>query len=413
MQRNVKLFPIYKVFSYDILFYFAISILFLTNTKRFDLSQVALISSIYSISAIIFQIPASIIADKIGLRTSMIIGNIFCMLWGIFYIIFPSFTMILVAEAISAFGFALKGASESPFIYSSLSELNRTSEFTKVEGKGSSFYFILEAIASIVAGYLFFINSYLPLLFSTTCFLLATILAFCMKSVKTHENDVKAPKERFADMINGFKFILKSKRLHALLLFAGVFWGIVDLSILYIETLYNDINVHSTTFGYIFAAASIASAVGAAVQDKIEKKNRNKTLSVISITYVLSFVVIGLLSLIFNDFNLLLFVGIVVFLLQSLIKGAYSIIIIEYISRYTTSSIRSKLMSIYFLLENFGSALLLFIASKTIELVPIGVSYCISGFILFIIFILILNYMTTRVGLNPNSYGKEDRMDLQ
>ena len=85
----------------------------------------------------------------------------------------------------------------------------------------------------------------------------------------------------------------------------------------------------------------------------------------------------------------------------------------EYVSRYTTSSIRSKLMSVYYLAESFGSAILLFIASKTIDLVPIGISYSIFGLALFIIILLILNYMKSRVGLEPSKYGKNDRMDLQ
>jgi len=70
-------------------------------------------------------------------------------------------------------------------------------------------------------------------------------------------------------------------------------------------------------------------------------------------------------------------------------------------------------MSIYYLAESFGSTVLMFIASKTIDLVPIGVSYCVFGFALFIIMILILNYMNPRMGLDPSKYGKNDRMDLQ
>lgn len=70
-------------------------------------------------------------------------------------------------------------------------------------------------------------------------------------------------------------------------------------------------------------------------------------------------------------------------------------------------------MSIYYLAESFGSATLMFIASKTIDLVPIGVSYCVFGFCLFIVMILILNYMNSRMGLDPSKYGKSDRMDLQ
>ena len=56
---------------------------------------------------------------------------------------------------------------------------------------------------------------------------------------------------------------------------------------------------------------------------------------------------------------------------------------------------------------------MLYVASETIDSVPIGISYCIFGLALFIVMILILNYMNTRVGLNPSKYGKSDRMDLQ
>ena len=117
--------------------------------------------------------------------------------------------------------------------------------------------------------------------------------------------------------------------------------------------------------------------------------------------------------MLFKNYSVLLTVGIIVFLLQSLLKGAYRIIIKTYVSRYTTASIRSKLMSIYYLAESFGSTILLFVASKTIDLVPIGLSYCIFGFALFVVMICILNYMSSRVGLDPSKYSKNDRMDLQ
>lgn len=413
MQRNVKLFPIYKLFSYDLLFYYAVSILYLTGVKGFSVSQTALLSSIYSFAAIISQIPASIVADKIGLRNSMIIGNILIMIWGLFYLIVPVFGLIAIGDVFCAFGFALKGVSETPFIYTTLKKLGKASEFAKVESKGSSLYFVVEAIASIAAGYLYFINPYLPMIFTCTCSLIAVIFAFYMKPIKIQEKDKQTAKEKFTEMFSGFKFIFKSKRLHAIFIFACVFSGILSLASLYIKAFLNDIQVSSTLFGYIFAAASIASAVGSIIQDKIERKCRNKTLTAVSITYISSFVVIGLFALLFKNYNVLLTVGIIVFLIQSLIKGAYRIIIKEYVSRYTTSSIRSKLMSIYYLAESFGSTILMFVASRTIDLVPIGISYCIFGFSLFIVMILILNYMNSRVGLDPSKYGKNDRMDLQ
>ena len=240
MQRNVKLFPIYKLFSYDILFYYAISILYLTGVKGFSVSQVALLSSIYSFTAIISQIPASIVADKIGLKNSMIIGNIFIMIWGIFYLVVPTFNIFLIGDIFCAFGFALKGVSESPFIYSTLKKIGKVTDFAKVESKGSSLYFIVEAIASIIAGYLYFINPYLPLIFACTCSLIAVILAFYMKPIKALARDIRTTKERFAEMFGGFKFIFESKRLHALLIFACIFYGVLSLSNLYIKTFLNE-----------------------------------------------------------------------------------------------------------------------------------------------------------------------------
>ena len=413
MQKNIKLFPIYKLFSYDVLFYYAISILFLTITKGFSLSQVALLSSIYATSAIICQIPASIIADKIGYKNSMIIGNLLCMSWALLYILVPTFNILMFAEFLCALGFALKGVAESPFIYAVMKKEGQLSSYSKVEGRGSSYYFVAEAIASVAAGYLFYINAYLPMIFGALCFLIATVMSFYMKPIKTPQKEILTPKEHFAEMFSGFKFIFKSKRLHALLIFAAVFNGVVALSSLYIKSFLTGINVSSTLFGYIFALASVASAIGAAIQERIEKKYKNKTLSAVSIIFITSFVVIGIFSLIVESYMPLLIIGTIVFLVQTFIKGAYRIIIKEYVNRYTTSSIRSKLMSIYYLVESFGSAVLTFIASKTIDLVPIGISYCVFGFGLFIVLILILNYMSSRVGLDPNKYTKSDRMDLQ
>ena len=40
---NMKLFPIYKMFAWDLLFYYAISFLFLTNVKSLSASEVVLV----------------------------------------------------------------------------------------------------------------------------------------------------------------------------------------------------------------------------------------------------------------------------------------------------------------------------------------------------------------------------------
>lgn len=53
-RKNIALYKKYKTFSYDFLFYYAISVLYLTITKGFSMSQVMYISSFYSIFCIVF-----------------------------------------------------------------------------------------------------------------------------------------------------------------------------------------------------------------------------------------------------------------------------------------------------------------------------------------------------------------------
>jgi len=196
-------------------------------------------------------------------------------------------------------------------------------------------------------------------------------------------------------------------------MFAALFYGVLALSSLYMKTFLNELNISSTLFGYIFAGASIAASIGSVVQDKISNRFRNQTLSIVAITFIAGFIFLGVTSLITKNHSVLLTAATIVYLLQMFIRGAYRIIIKSYISNYTTSLIRSKLMSVYYLAEHLGSAALLFITSSLLDTVPIGLVYILSGFVLSVLLIAVLSYMETRVGLKPHQYGKLDRIDLQ
>ena len=84
---NIKLYPIYKMFSWDLLFYYAISFLFLTEVKGFSGSDVVLLDvSMYTLFKCISQLPSTIITDKLGKRMSLIVRQHFYMLFHIVYI---------------------------------------------------------------------------------------------------------------------------------------------------------------------------------------------------------------------------------------------------------------------------------------------------------------------------------------
>ena len=53
-RNNAKLYPIYKMFSWDLLFFYAVEFLFYTITKKITAPQVLIVSSIYLFLKIVF-----------------------------------------------------------------------------------------------------------------------------------------------------------------------------------------------------------------------------------------------------------------------------------------------------------------------------------------------------------------------
>lgn len=77
-QKNVQLYPKYKMLSWDMLFYYAISFLFFTETKGISAADVLLAESLYPLFKVILLIPATILIDKIRKEKKSYYRKLFC-----------------------------------------------------------------------------------------------------------------------------------------------------------------------------------------------------------------------------------------------------------------------------------------------------------------------------------------------
>ena len=65
--NNINLYKKYKMFSYDLLFYNAVSVLFFTITKGFSMAEVMYMTAAFSLFAFIWQIPSNFLIEKLAL----------------------------------------------------------------------------------------------------------------------------------------------------------------------------------------------------------------------------------------------------------------------------------------------------------------------------------------------------------
>ena len=94
-KNNIKLFPIYKMFAWDLLFHFSIIYLFLTQVKGLSASQVLLADSFYAFFCILFQIPCVGLIDLIGKKKSILLGNILVTISVVLLAVGNSFSLLI------------------------------------------------------------------------------------------------------------------------------------------------------------------------------------------------------------------------------------------------------------------------------------------------------------------------------
>ena len=396
-KRNMKLYPNYTKIACDYLFYYTIDFLFLTQIKYISASDVVLITSIKSIFSILLLIPANIIVEILGRKNSVILGNVINCIYMIIFMVSTSFSGILLANFLSA--------SIPPSRY-------KSNIFAKIIAKGKSGYFVLGAISKIIAGYLFTINGYLPFICSLIVLIIVTIIStLYIEPIKKKNKQYNRTlvKEQFKDIRTGFKFIIKSERLKALILASSLLSSIFSISLNYRTSLLKDINLSSSTIGIIGALLTFVSAIASKKQDKFSDKFRNKSLITIAFTIAISDIVAGIAGVDTSYINLSLFIIIIAYVFSRIAHGMYYTIIDRYFRNFTNNKIDTKVFAVKNLFNNTCSAIMGILASFLLS--KMSTAYCmiVIGITFTILFVITYNYMKNRVGLKPEEYSEEER----
>ena len=168
MKYNRRIFPFYKGFGWDPLFYSAIIFLFLTEVKGIAPAKVMYAEAIYSLFLLILQIPASILIERMGSRKALILGTVFATIQITMMIFINNFAFLILAYFMSAFGNAIKDIARNTLLYASTQKCKGKNSFGNINAKGSALSYVFSAISSIFTGYLFVVNPYIPLVLSAS-----------------------------------------------------------------------------------------------------------------------------------------------------------------------------------------------------------------------------------------------------
>lgn len=412
-KRNMKLFPTYKKIASDYLFYYTIDFLFLTQVKHISPADVVLSASIKSLFGIFLQIPANIIVEFLGRKNSIILGNILNCLYMVMFMMCGNLFDLTLAKFVSSLAWSIKNIAEPTLLNASIPPSRYKSNiFAKINSKGTMGYYIIGALSRMVAGFLFEINGYLPIICSLFVLIIVSIIStFYIEPIKKQKNKNNGLniRKQIKDIGEGFKFIITSERLKALILAASLIGSLLTILLDYQTSLWQEVKVPAYIIGFMAAVISLSSAYASKKQQDFHNKFRNKAIVIIALMASVSTIIAGIAGLSALQFPFLLAVIALSFIIARFAHGMFYTIMDRYFRNFTSKDIDTKIFAVKNLFVNIVSAVAGMMASFLLN--KMSTAYCmiIVGTVFTVLYILMGKYMKFRVGLKPEEYSKQER----
>lgn len=408
-KNNMKNYPIYTMFGLDLLFFYGIKVLFLSQVKNIDLSYIVLTESLYAFFYILLQVPINAIMEKIGSKSSIVLGNVFNLLYIILIMSAGSFYQLIIAELVSALAFGFKNISETTILDISIPKTERRSEiFSKIDSKGYSRYCYLNATTTLLSGVLYDINPYIPITLCLVFIVLSIIFSLLYDEIEVETKNNNTIRQNIVNIKTGFKFIFKSNRLRSLLLMIGFIWAIISLLGTYEVSLLENLNISATYIGIILFFTQIIRGMVSKKSKKFNEKFGNKSLTIITLSTTICMIIAGIVALGKLPFALQIGIIVCTYLVRTSVRGIYMVIRKNYMSNFSNSKILTKIYSANSIIENIFRMIIVFIGSMVLNYMNIKYAMIFVGMLFSAIGILISSYSKTRLGLKPEKYKKED-----
>jgi len=293
IKNNIKVDYAYRFLSY-LNISSAIWVLYM-SFKGMSLIQIGLIEGIFHITGLISEVPSGALADLMGRKKSIVIGRFLSLVSAIMLLYSNTFLMFVIAFIVSALSYNLNSGSEEALVYDSLKLMGREDEYLKLNGRLSLIIEIAQGLAVFIGGYLANKNFELSYLLAVliAIFTLGTALLF--KEVVPLENKKENVnfKSHFKEI---FELLKSNKKLVNFLLFFSSLYA-------FSATVYFYGQQHLSNRGYspfeislIFLVNGAISALGAVISSGLYKRYKNKVIIIIPIMLSLSMIAVSISS---------------------------------------------------------------------------------------------------------------------
>lgn len=299
------------------------------------LQDVFILKSVYSIVAVVLEIPSGYLADVWGRKKCLITGSILFFLGSLCYALTASFILFLVAEVLLSIGQTLVNGADSALLYDTTAHFKKENRYLRYEGRVTMLGNFAEAIAGIFGGILATYSLRFP-------FYGQAIIAFSgipAALTLTEYNFKKKTQNPVREIIKIIRFsLITNKLLCHNIMFSGIIGAATLTMAWFVQPVLMFLKTPTSYYGIIWTVLNLTVGIAALYSDRLEARlGINKTYAIILIA-----IVSGYVALAFN----LSYTGLLILLIFYIFRGFATPILKGYINQITFSEMRATVLSI-------------------------------------------------------------------
>ncbi len=217
MKQNKNIVLLYGFnFFKSLQFFGAVALPFYLYRAGLNYTRMFLLETIFSIGMFIFEIPTGVVADRLGRKISLFFGACFFGVGFLLFGILTSYSILIIAEIICAFGMTLLSGADRAIIYEILKEGHEENRATTVMARydayGTIGMFLAFPVGSLFVGSnLVAYKTALGLVFVATAIAIGIsgLIVLFVKEGRYEKSGENAIKQG----VEGFLYIFRHRRL--------------------------------------------------------------------------------------------------------------------------------------------------------------------------------------------------------
>lgn len=345
---NIFLYKLYVIFN-EPLFWGPVLIVTLQKLAGLSLPEIYYMESIVLMLCVILDVPFGALADVIGRKKTIIIGRVFLFISTYLFATMSNPLDAWIANILWSIGYTLQSGADTAFIYDTLKECNRESEFKNIQGKYMGARFFLVAFCSLLVGFLASIDLRLPLYLCVPFVFIPLVSSFFIhEPIQTKKYSVQT---QIDILKQGLLFLVKSTKVRFMVGFATLLSCISKVWFFTYNPYFEIVNIDISYYGFIFFLLNIVAWLSSYYAHKIEMiiGERNCIIGMI-LCIGIPLVIMGLLPIAICAYLVLM---------QNVVRGFMGPFIGDYMHRHINTDIRATAMSIKSTISNIASTVVL------------------------------------------------------